>query len=626
MRYLLILLSCCLIIACSSPQKANNPQKEQYDVKAHYDKSTHYITMRDGVKLFTTVYSPKDKSQKYPIMMYRTCYSSAPYGKDKYKGKLGPSTTMMKEGYIFVYQDVRGRYMSEGTFDNMRPIVEHTDSTATDESTDTFDTIDWLVKNVENNNGKVGQWGISYPGHYTTTGAISNHPALKASSPQACIADFYFDDFHHRGAYTLSYFRATPVFGYQKTDTTTKAWYAPHMVDLGTPDMYDFFLKMGPLKNASKYYGKDNFFWQQLVEHPDYDEFWQSRNVLPHLKNISANMMVVGGLFDAEDLYGPIHTYKTIEKNNPNTYNTIVLGPWSHGDWSRRKENQMVGNLSYGAVNIYYQDSIEAPFFHHFLKEDGDKNSGLPEAYVYDTGSKDWHKFQQWPPKNAQEKTFYLMQGGRLDSEQPKSAKGFDSYISDPAKPVPYSERMKVSFTPREYMSDDQRFASRRPDVLVYETPVLTEDLTMAGDLLAKLKVSTSGTDSDWIVKLIDVYPDSTKNDEFTPERIKLAGYQQMVRSEIMRGRYRKSFSKPVPFTPNKITAIDLPLQDVMHTFKKGHKVMIQVQSSWFPLFDLNPQKFVKNIYKADESDFIKAEQHIYHNKNHASSITFKAL
>ncbi|GJM63841.1 CocE/NonD family hydrolase [Persicobacter diffluens] len=629
MRALFLLSLLLFSFACQPGIDQTDAQENEvtFDVKDHYQKSTHYITMRDGVRLYTTVYSPKDNSQTYPIMMMRTCYSSRPYGENAYRKSLGPSTSMMEEGYIFVYQDVRGRYMSEGTFDNMRPIVHREDEQGTDEATDTFDTIDWLVKNIPNNNGNVGQWGISYPGHYTTAGALSGHPALKTSSPQACIADFYFDDFHHRGAYTLSYWGATPVFGYQKEDTTRTAWYRDYMVDYGTSDLYDFFLKLGPLKNSAKYYGEDNFFWQDLSQHPDYDEFWQKRDILPHLKDINHAVMVVGGWFDAEDLYGPLKTYSTIEENNPNIYNTLVMGPWSHGDWSRNNKEQIVGNISFGeGVNQFYQDSIEARFFRHFLKEGGDGKTKLPEAYVFDTGKKAWRTFDTWPPKNAKESQYFLEENGQLMTEKPSAAKGLDEYISDPSKPVPYSERIKVRFTPRPYMTDDQRFASRRPDVLVYETEVLEEDVTMVGDLLAKLKVSTSGTDSDWIVKLIDVYPDSTQNQASTPKHISLGGYQQMVRSEIMRGKYRESFSKPVPFVPNQITDVDLPLQDVFHTFKRGHRIMIQIQSSWFPLFDRNPQTFVDNIFMADEADFILAHQKVYRNKQHASAIHFKVL
>lgn len=615
-----------LVLACN-PKPKEELTGEAY-VREHYTKREVYIEMRDGVKLFTSIYEPKDKSKSYPMVMQRTCYSVAPYGDEKFRGLVGPSETMMKEGYIFVYQDVRGRWMSEGLFDNMRPTLtagERKGPNDIDESTDTFDTIEWLLANVENNNGKVGQWGISYPGFYSAASLPYAHDALKAVSPQAPIGDFYFDDFHHNGAYMLSYWLATPVFGYQKSQPTTEAWY--QMARPGTEDGYQFFMDMGPLKNASKWYGEDNFFWQQLVEHPDYDEFWQRRGLVQHMKDIKPAVMVVGGWFDAEDLYGPLNIYKEIEKNSPNTYNTIVMGPWSHGDWARERGSQRVGNIHFGdSLSTAYQKDIEATFFRHFLKGEGDPNSGLPEAWMFDTGKKEWTAFETWPPANAQTVSYYLHGGNRLSTNLPGKAGSFSEFVSDPAKPVPYSEDIKLNFTPRKYMSDDQRFAARRPDVLVFETEVLSEDITLAGEILAKLKVAVTGTDADWIVKLIDVYPGATETPDWVTKNQKLSNYHQMVRSEVMRGKYRESFSEPKPFVPNRITDVNFQLQDVYHTFKKGHKIQIQVQSTWFPLIDRNPQKFVENIFKANEEDFIKATHRVYHGSDAASEIQVQIL
>jgi putative CocE/NonD family hydrolase len=530
----------------------------------------------------------------------------------------------MREGYIMVYQDVRGRWMSEGDYDNMRPhLAKKNGKTDIDESTDTYDTIDWLLKNIKNNNGKVGQYGISYPGFYTTAGAIEAHPALKASSPQAPIADFYFDDFHHQGAYLLSYFRATTVFGYQ-TEPTTKSWYP--IVDLGTPDQYKAFLELGPLKNGDKYYGKDNFFWQQLKNHPHYDEFWQKRNILPHLKNINHAVMTVGGWFDAEDLYGPLNTYKTIEENNPKSpWNTIVMGPWSHGDWAREREKQYVGYVYFGDyLSDYFQQEVETPFFNHFLKDMPKPN--LPEALLFDTGKRQWKKFAKWPAKNRQQKKLYLHKGGKLSFDAASEDGGYSEYISDPAKPVPYSEDIKAVFTPRKFMTDDQRFAGRRPDVLVFQTDVLAEDLTLGGELMARLKVSTTGTDADWVVKLIDVYPSDHEDYPDNPKHVRMGDYEMLVRSEVIRGRYRKSFSNPEPFKPNEITDVNLKLQDVLHTFKKGHRIMIQIQSTWFPYIDRNPQKYVENIFYANEEDFIKATHRVYHSSDNPTHLEVDVL
>ncbi|MGB3776274.1 MAG: CocE/NonD family hydrolase, partial [Leeuwenhoekiella sp.] len=543
-------------------------------VKANYDKKEVMIEMRDGIKLHTTIYSPKDQSKKYPILMMRTPYSCQPYGPDAYKNRIGPNEFMVKEGNIFVQQDVRGRWNSEGVYDNMRPFIPNKKGKQTDEASDTYDTIDWLVKNVDNTNKNVGIWGISYPGFYATYSLLSEHPALKAVSPQACISDFFFDDFHHNGAYLLSYWRATSVFGYMKEEPTKEAWY--EFPDLGTEDQYQFFLEHEPLTSLDSFYKEDNVFWQQLKDHSSYDEFWQERNILPHLKNIKPAVMIVGGFFDAEDLYGPFQTYKQIEKTSKN-YNTIVYGPWSHGDWARSDVRQAIGNVYFGDnISKDYQQNVETKFFNHFLKENGKGEIDLPEAHMYDTGSNTWDNYTEWPAKETIQKKMYLGENQKLTES---AAGNFENtFTSDPKKPVPYSEDIKMVFTPRKYMTDDQRFAARRPDVLVFETEVLDEDMTLSGPIKAMLQVATTGTDADWIVKVIDVFPPDTEDFEETQEYLKMGNYFMMVRSEVMRGRFRNDFSKPEAFEPNSKTAVDFELQAVNHTFKKGHKLQIQVQ------------------------------------------------
>jgi uncharacterized protein len=595
---------------------------------ADYEKKEVYIPMRDGTRLFTAIYTPKDKSRKYPFLMSRTPYSSAPYGADTMRAALGPSRYLMEEGYIFVYQDVRGRWMSEGRYDNMRPQINNPNKKKQkeiDESTDTWDTIDWLLKHAKPNNGKVGQWGISYPGYYAAAGALSNHPALAASSPQAPIADFYFDDFHHHGAYFLSYWRATAVFGYQKEKPTPERWYS--MVDPGTPDAYQFFMDMGPLSNARKWYGEDNEFWQQLVAHPNYDEFWQKRNLLPHLRGIDHAVLTVGGWFDAEDLYGPLQIYKTIEKHNPAADNRLVMGPWSHGDWARNTAKQRVGYINFGdSISDYYQKTIEFPFFQQHLK--GAAPTGLAEAHVFDTGKKVWQQHAQWPPAEAQTVRLYFHDEQKLQQGAPPARvrRPFSEFVSDPAKPVPHTDEIRSTFTPRKYMTEDQRHNARRPDVLVFQTEVLEEDLTLGGELLAQLLVSTDQYDADWVVKLIDVYPGDHPDDPENPAHIKFGHYQQLVRSETFRGRFRNSYEHPEPFTPNEVSEVKFALQDVLHTFKKGHRIMVHVQSSWFPLIDRNPQKWVPNIFEATEEDFVKATHRLYHSQEHPSYLQVQIL
>lgn len=588
-------------------------------VEANYNKREVKIKMRDGIKLHTTIYSPKDTSKEYPILMSRTPYSCAPYGEDVYRRSVGPNKYLMEDGYIFVYQDVRGRWNSEGVYDNMRAFIPNKTDNEIDEASDTYDTIEWLINNVDNNNGRVGTWGISYPGFYATYSLLSDHPALKAVSPQACIGDFFFDDFIHNGAFLLSYWRATAVFGYMKDKPTTKAWYK--FPDIGTEDQHQFFLDNMPLSKLDQFYDADNVFYQQLKTNVTYNDFWQSRGIIQHLKNIKPAVMTVGGLFDAEDLYGPFNTYKHIEANS-NNYNTVVFGPWSHGDWARNSERQVIGNIHFGDnISDYYQKEIETKFFNHFLKGEANGNTGLPEAHFFNTGTNEWESFSTWPPENSVKKSFFLQPYQKL-TKQANRMMATSDFVSDPRKPVPYTEDIKVVFTPRKFMTDDQRFAARRPDVLVFETEVLEEDITLAGDILAKLNVSTTGTAADWIVKVIDVFPNDTKNTADVQDHLKLSNYHMMVRSEVLRGRFRNSFTNPEPFIPNEKTAVNLTLQDVFHTFKKGHKIQVQIQSTMFPYIDANPQTYVDNIFEAKEEDFQTQTHSVFND----SSIEFTVL
>ena len=602
--------------AVKSPETT---EAENTFAKENYNKKEVMVSMRDGIKLHTTIYSPKDTSKKHPILMMRTPYSCRPYGEGEFKSKLGPNKYLMEEGNIMVYQDVRGRWNSEGVYDNMRAYIPNKTDNQTDEASDTYDTIEWLVNNVENNNGKVGTYGISYPGFYATYSLLDSHPALKAVSPQACIGDFFFDDFIHNGAYLLSYWRATSVFGYMKDKPTTEAWY--EFPDIGTEDQYQFFVDNMPLSKLNKFYDSTNVFMEQLKTHVTYDEFWKSRGIIQHLKNIKPATMVVGGFFDAEDLYGPFNTYKSIEKNSDN-YNTIVFGPWSHGDWARKNDRQVIGNIHFGdSISEYFQKNIETKFFNHFLKGDGNKETGLAEAHMFNTGTKQWQSFETWPPQTTTKQSYFMQPDERL-TQQPNRMIATSNFVSNPKKPVPYTEDVKVVFTPRKFMTDDQRFASRRPDVLTFETEVLENEITLAGDILAKLNVSTTGTAADWIVKVIDVFPADTENTEDVQDHLKLSNYHMMVRSEVLRGRFRNSMEKPEPFVANQKTKVNLKLQDVFHTFKKGHKIQVQVQSTFFPYIDANPQTYVDNIFEAEESDF-KAQTHKVYND---SSIEFTIL
>jgi len=608
------------LVSCAQPG-GNNPDAAY--VKENYTKFEYQIPMRDGKKLFTSVYVPKDSTKKYPFMMDRTCYSVAPYGADKYKGSLGPSPVFLHDGYIFVYQDVRGRWMSEGIYEEMTPEKEdHSDKNVVDEGTDTYDTIDWLLKNVKNNNGKVGVWGISYPGFYTTTALLSRHPALVAASPQAPIADLWRDDGWHNGAFFLvANFGFYPGFTNRQDDKPTQR--RGGRFNPGTNDGYDFFMKMGAMKNTNDKYYKDTIrLWNEMMDHPDYDQHWKDRNVLYHLHDIKTAVLVTGGWYDAEDLYGAINTYKTLVKQNSKTPIYFTMGPWVHGGWARG-DGDHLGDVDFGGpTGPYYRNDIEFKFFSHYLKG---TDLSIAPINTFETGVNKWKTYKTWPPKETQEKQLYLLPGGKLSFSALATGKdSYDEYVSDPNSPVPFLDHKSMDMD-REYMTADQRFLADRKDVLSYATDVLTSDVTIAGNIWANLKVSTTGTDADFVVKVLDVYPDTATNNKFTGKDIKMAGYQQMVRSEPMRGKYRNSIEKPEPFTPGKVTPVNWELQDVLHTFKKGHKIMVQVQSTWFPLIDRNPQTFV-DIMKCDSTAFKKATHRVYTSKANPSFLKVRVV
>jgi putative CocE/NonD family hydrolase len=609
----IVLLSCVILVACLERTILAPAYAQGVDyIKSHYTKYEYQIPMRDGVKLFTSVYVPKETKERYPIMLCRTPYGVGPYGADAYKGDLGPSSFFGNEGYIVVYQDVRGRWMSEGEFVNMRPHKPQKNGPSEiDESSDTFDTIDWLLKHVANHNGRVGMWGISYPGFYVDAGMIDAHPALKAASPQAPVTDWFTgDDWHHNGAFKLPHaFNFLASFGHPRPEPTNKG---TDRFDPGTPDGYTFFLNLGPLSNVNmRYFKNDVPFWNEIMQHGAFDTFWQDRNIRPHLKNIKPAVMTVGGWFDAENLFGALETYKNVEATSPGTTNVLVMGPWSHGGWSR-SDGAALGPISFASKTAaFFREFIEFPFFQYFLKGKGTPN--FPEAWVFETGTNQWKSYDVWPPRATRHRSLFLQPRGGLALEPPNAtaANSFDEYVSDPAHPVEYIDEIAFRMT-RDYMIQDQRVAARRPDVLVYQGEILKNDLTIAGPIDVQLFVSTSGTDSDWVVKLIDVYPDDFGRLESDENAAKLGGYQQLVRGDIMRGKFRNGLDKPEPFVPGQPTPIHFTLQDVDHTFRSGHKIMVQIQSSWFPLIDRNPQKFV-DIYSATESDFQKATQRVYH-------------
>jgi len=591
-------------------------------IKARYTKTEYQVPMRDGKRLYTVVYAPRDTTRQYPIMLARTPYSSGPYGADAYPRALGPSPRFAEDGFIFVYQDVRGRYMSEGDFVHMTPWRGMAGARSTDESTDAYDTIDWLIKHIAHNNGRVGIWGISYPGYYAAAALVNAHPALKAVSPQAPQGDWFMgDDVHHHGAFFLaSAFNFFATSGRARPSPTTQH---PPRFDFGTDDGYEFFLKMGPLSNADRLYLKGIApFWNDMMAHGTYDDFWKARDLGPQLRNVKPAVLAVGGWYDANDLYGTLLVHESIERQSPGTSNRIVVGPWSHGEW-RYQPGNTVGDLQFGSnTGQFYRDSIEFPFFEHYLKGDG--NLALAQATMFETGTNQWRSFDSWPPKHGTVKRLFLHAGGKLTFEAPAGVEGagYDQYRSDPAKPVPFLEKPNTDMKP-DYMALDQRFGAVRPDVLVYTSDPLTEDVTIAGPVRPTLFVSTSGTDSDWIVKLIDVYPDSAQTQPLTSTIP--GGFEQLVRGDVMRGKFRNSYVHPEPFVPGKVTKVAFGMNDVLHTFQKGHRIMVQIQSTWFPLVDINPQTFV-DIYNAKPADFRSATERVYRSRSDPSNLEFEVI
>jgi putative CocE/NonD family hydrolase len=598
------LLAFLALAAVALAQDHEDKAKKQLEyTRSHYTKFDFRIPMRDGVKLFTSVYVPKDTTQTYPILMQRTPYSVAPYGVDNYRNFVGPSELASKEGFIVVYQDVRGRYLSEGDFIDVPIHKTPAGPKDTDESTDTYDTIDWLIKHVPNNNGRVGIWGISYPGFYAAFSLIDAHPALKAVSPQAPMGDVgNGDDAYHNGVFFLA-----NNFGFYASFKPRKGEPARpehgNRLDFGTHDEYDFYLRLGPLANANeKYFKNENSYWDDLLKHPNYDAFWQTRALAPHMKNATPATLFVGGWFDGEDLSGPLKLFRAAPKSS------LVMGPWPHGGWSRL-DGDRLGNLDFGSkTGEFYREHIELPFFIEHLKNKAPKEP-MPKAWLFETGRNEWVRFAKWPPAEAAERSLYLDAGGRLTFDVPK-ATAFDEYTSDPDRPVPVIGTIGEGM-PSNYMTYDQRFAAVRPDVLVYQTAPLDHDITIAGPIQPLLRVATTGTDSDFVVKLIDVYPNDYPDPSPNPTGVHMGGYQHLVRGEPFRGKFRNSFEKPEPFTPGQPAKIEFVMPDVCHVFRPGHRIMVQIQSSWFPLTDRNPQKFV-NIPDAKTADFQKAVERVY--------------
>lgn len=623
-----------LLLSAGPPATAQGPASPTREeaLRAAYTKYEHRIAMRDGARLYTAVYVPKDaaptpyaatakaradEGTRYPVLMVREPYSCGPYGPDRYPKGIGPSEPAEKERFVFACQDVRGRFQSEGTFVDARPIRTAKGPRDADESTDAWDTVDWLVKNVPGTNGKVGMWGISYPGFYAAQAAVGAHPALVAVSPQAPIADWFEgDDFHRHGAFFLPHaFDFYSTFG--KLPAAAKKW--PERFDYGMKDGYRFYRSLPPLSevNAKLLDGKVAF-WDDLVRHDTYDAFWKERNLRPHLGKVRPAVLTVGGWFDAENLFGSLEVYRAIERQSPGAWNSLVMGPWSHGGWGRG-DGDRLGIATFGdKTSLHYREKVELPFFVAFLK--GDAAPKLPEATVFETGTNVWRRHDRWPPADAIARALYLRAGGSLSFEPPaEEGEAFDEWTDDPDRPVPFVETVTTRM-PKEYMTADQRFASRRPDVLVYETPPLPEDVTVAGPLRARLEVATTGTDADWVVKLVDVWPDDLPTPDPNPDGFVPAGAQQLVRGNVMRGKFRRSYEKPEPFEPGKPDVVAFSLPDVYHTFRRGHRIMVQVQGSWFPLVDRNPHVFM-NVFEARPGDHRKATQRLYRGKSRASRL-----
>lgn len=600
MKWQLILVTGFIFFTCT---QAQSQQKKNL----LYKKTSAMIPMRDGVRLYTTIFSPVNPAQPVPVLITRTPYGASFFIPDDTIVSLTPKNftnyLLADDGYIFVYQDIRGKYKSEGKMEIHQPLIHATEKGAVDESTDTYDTVDWLVKNLPDNNGKAGIFGISYPGWLALVGAVDPHPALKASSEQACMGDLFLgDDFHHNGAFRLSY---AMEYTYEvEFDKTTDS-------DFPFPqyDVFNWYLNLGSLRNVNeKYFHGKIPTWNNFLKHPDYDEFWQKNSPLSYVQYAQIPQLHVGGYFDQEDINGPQLMYDHMEKKDTFNRNHIVLGPWNHGQWGRSKGDSL-GKISFGSETGTWFRELQKKWFDYWLKGIGDGK--FDEATCFQTGSNQWKTYTSWPPKEAVIKKLFAAANGKATFNQPKATYGFVSYISDPAKPVPYRTLpIEATYGPgsrwRPWQVEDQRFVTTRPDVISFTLDSLTDDMTVTGKIKAHLFASTTGTDADWIVKLIDVYPD------FDNSSLSMSGYQLPVAMEVFRGRFRNSFSKPTPLTPGKPEEFIIDLHDINHTFKKGHRIMIQVQSTWFPLIDRNPQKFIPNIFQAKETDFIKAEQRIY--------------
>jgi putative CocE/NonD family hydrolase len=613
-------------------------------VRAHYRKHEYRIPMRDGVLLFTAVYTPLDTTSLYPILLARTPYGVGPYGPNAYPEVLRPGHDFERAGYIFVYQDVRGRFKSGGTFVQMTPHndVKH-GNLDVDESTDTYDTIDWLIRTIPHNNGRAGLWGISYAGFYAAAGTIDAHPALKAVSPQAPQADWFVgDDVHHNGAFLLtSAFNWMAMCG--RRDSTAGMGCGDPF-DFGTPDGYNFYLGLGALSTIdAKYFHGTVPGWTELMDHGTYDSLWQSRDILPHLRDIRPAVLSVGGWYDANNLYGAMHVYESIRRQSPATSARLVLGPWWHGQWSI-DAGDSINALRFGAhTGVYFRSTIQFPFFEYYLKGRGPSN--LASVYAFETGANTWRTFDAWPPPATQHRSLYLRAGGTLSLDPPPdtSSSAFDEYVSDPAHPVPYVPALSTDMDP-DYMSQDQRFAANRSDVVVYQSAPLDSDVTIAGPIAPDLFVSTTGTDADWIVKLIDVHPEQPPGQQwaggkavtamdakrahllyYAEQASPLRGFEELVRGDVIRGKFREGLDRPMPFTPGAVTHVHFETLDVLHTFKRGHRIMVQIQSTWFPLVDRNPQRF-EDIYHAADTDFQKATQRVYRSATQSSAVIVGVL
>jgi hypothetical protein len=586
---------------------------DQQWVTDHYRKQELSIRMRDGVALHTTIYAPTDTSHRHPMLLTRTPYSCQPYG-EEFAPALWKSylSNYLQRGYILVFQDVRGRWLSEGVFCNVRPYIEHKHTTQQiDEASDAYDTVEYLVQHVAGNNGKVGVYGSSYPGFYALMAAASRHPAIKAVSPQAPVTDWFLgDDIHHNGAFCLrdTYSFIGGSFGRKMDNPTT---HAPSCKSTVKGDEYDYFLSVGTIDSLQRLLNGASPFWDEIAAHPDYDAWWQMRCAQRAMHNIDAAVLVVGGLFDAEDCYGTWQTYATLHQYNPQCECRLVVGPWVHGGWRATHGGEQLGAINFGeeARSEQYQQQVELPFFEYYLNDATDVDLG-EAVRIFFTGENRWRKFDSWPADAAKPYTLYLHATGVLSDKRPKRGEHYSDYLSDPQHPVPYDYPLRHS-RDKAYMVADQRFASERNDVLTFATAPLTTSLTVAGGIRASLQVSLSSTDADFVVKLIDVWPDGSEH----------PGYEMLLRGEVMRGRYRNSFVTPCPFTPDEIEQVTFDLPDVAHTFRVGHRLMIQIQSSWFPLIDRNPQQFVDG-YRCTAADFVPCRVKVYHEPKHPSTLT----